>query len=208
VRHFVVLAGPPDERGFDARVAELRGLGVRPIWDPEGAFGEIGSRLPEIAQRASGFVPAPAPSAAGVPLDVGADAAPNARAELTRELSELAELRYREGGPSDEGPPYPALVDRMTRGELAFFLGADAALGGLPLRRDFYRTLDVLVAGDSELDSERVTQHYLDRYDRGALDAKVDEVLGCWRRSRRRSTDCSPRSRRACGKRDTSRDRR
>jgi hypothetical protein len=103
-----------------------------------------------------------------------------ARTILDRELSDLTLPSF--GSTADDPPedtmPYPALLDRLIRGELAFFLGAGATLGRLPMAKAFYETLRGLIQAPDELSDERVTQHFADRYGRGALDAKVHEMLG------------------------------
>lgn len=179
LKHFALLQCPADEKKFDSRVTKLRRLGIRPIWYPEGEHGEIRHRLSEIVQQAS--MSRSAVRASATTTDkIGPHNAKAARTVLEREIRDLT--RPGLGSAADEPPenamPYPALLDRLIRGELAFFLGAGAALGRLPLARAFYETLRSLIQAPDELGDERVTQHFADRYGRGALDAKVHEMLG------------------------------
>jgi hypothetical protein len=178
LKHFALLQCPADEKKFDSRVAKLRRLGIRPIWYPEGEYGEIRHRLSEIVQRASTSRSAVRASATTTGK-TGPRNVEVARTILGFELEELTlpGPRSTADEPPEETMPYPALLDRLIRGELAFFLGAGAALGRLPLARAFYETLRSLIQAPDELGDERVTQHFADRYGRGALDAKVHEML-------------------------------
>jgi len=53
--HFALLEAPKTEAGLDRRVAELRELGIRPIWfrNPDRGFGEVRQRLLDLVQRSS-----------------------------------------------------------------------------------------------------------------------------------------------------------
>lgn len=93
VKHFAVLECPADEETFDARSAELRKLGIRPIWYPNRAHGKIRPLLSEIAQRASAYRLAVANDATTAPMQVGPNAAIAARVILDDELAGLAVLR-------------------------------------------------------------------------------------------------------------------
>ena len=179
LRHFALLQCPAGEKQFDSRITKLRRLGIRPIWYPEGEYGEIRHRLSEIVRQASTSRSAVRASATTTG-EVGSRNAANARTILECELWDLTLPGF--GATADEPPedtmPYPALLDRLIRGELAFFLGGGAALGRLPLARAFYKTLRGLIQAPDELGDERVTQHFADRYGRGALDAKVYQMIG------------------------------
>lgn len=179
LKHFALLQCPVGEKQFDSRVTKLRRLGIRPIWYPEGEYGEIRHRLSEIVQQASTSRSAIRVSAMTTDKIVPRNAEV-ARAILEGELSELTIPGFgsTEDEPREDTMPYPALLDRLIRGELAFFLGAGATLGRLPMAKDFYETLRSLIQAPDELSDERVTQHFADRYTRGALDAKVHEMLG------------------------------
>jgi hypothetical protein len=179
LKHFALLQCPADEKKFDSRVTRLRRLGIRPIWYPQGQYGEVHHRLSEIVQRASTCRSTVSASA----TTMGKTRPRNAEVARTILECELGELTLPSFGstadePPEEAMPYPALLDRLIHGELAFFLGAGAALGRLPLAKAFYEMLRSLIQAPGELGDERVTQHYADRYGRGALDAKVHEMLG------------------------------
>jgi hypothetical protein len=185
LKHFAVLEYPAGERRFDARASALRKLGIRPIWYPKRAYTQIRPHLSKITQRAS-TSPLVAPDDAKGADDAATAAgkteprtATAARDILVRQLADLV-LDPPDSVPNEppeDTVPYPALLECMVRGELAFFLGAGAALGRLPMAHGFYTTLQRLVQGPSELSDERITQHYADRYGRGALDAKAQEML-------------------------------
>ena len=179
LKHFALLECPADEKRFDSRVTKLRRLGIRPIWYPEGEHGEVRHHLAAIVQQAS-TRPAVKASDRTKTDKIGSHNAKAARKILAHELADLA--LPAPGSTADEPPedpmPYPALLDRLVRGELAFFLGAGATLGRLPMAKAFYTTLRSLILAPAELSDERVTQHFIDRYGRGALDAKVHEMLG------------------------------
>jgi len=177
LKHFALLQCPVGEKQFDSRVTKLRRLGIRPIWYPEGEYGEIRHRLSEIVQQAS----TSAVRVSATTTDkIGPHNAEVARAILEGELSGLTLPGF--GSTADEPPegtmPYLALLDRLQCGKLAFFLGAGATLGRLPMAKDFYETLRSFIQAPDELSDERVTQHFADCYTRGALDAKVHEMLG------------------------------
>jgi hypothetical protein len=178
-RHFGLLECPADEALFDARITELRRLGVRPIWYSEGGYTEIRPRLSAIVQRASTARSAVADSTMRAAIEIG-DAPKPARVILDSELDDLAARDSSSGVDemSRDAIPYPVLLDRMVRGELAFFLGAGATMGRLPMAEVFYDTLRGLIQAPHELSRERVTQYFADRYGRGALDAKVQQMLG------------------------------
>jgi hypothetical protein len=72
---------------------------------------------------------------------------------LEMELGEVAmglqiQMRH-DPGPAPEDPPYLPILEKMTRGKIAFFLGSYACLGRLPLGPEFY---DDLVAKLGETD--------------------------------------------------------
>jgi hypothetical protein len=180
--HFAFLQIPESDEEFDARTDALRKMGVLPIWYRKGQFAEIEEHLADLVQGISGVRltntekadPAPPPS-----LDPGAVA-------QVLEI-ELADIEYglkQTAGDSDEPAsddvPYLAIVDKLLRGKLAFFLGAYACLGRLPLGRQFYAHL-VAQLGNQVLggmEAPRIAQHYADRYGRDALYLLVNQKLG------------------------------
>jgi hypothetical protein len=178
LKHFALLQCPAGEKRFDSRVTKLRRLGIRPIWYPEGDYEEIRHRLSEIVQQAS-TSPLAVKASATTANIIRSHDAKAARAILEGELSALAVPGS--GSPADEPSedttPYPALLDRLTRGELAFFLGAGATLGRLPMAKAFYERLRSLTQAPAKLSDERVTQYFADRYRRAALDTEVHQML-------------------------------
>jgi hypothetical protein len=181
--HFAFLQIPESDDEFDARADALRKMGVLPIWYRKGQFAEIEEHLADLVQGISGVrLPNAEKQAATMPPAVG----PEAVAQVLE--IELGDIEYglnrlaRDGQETTgDNVPYPAIVGKLLRGKLAFFLGAYACLGRLPLGRQFY---DHLLAelGESELlrgmEAPRITQHYADRYKRDALYLLVNQKLG------------------------------
>jgi hypothetical protein len=179
LKHFALLQYPADEKRFDSRVIELNELGIRPIWYSQGKYPEMRRRLSEIVQQAS-TSPADVEAKTTITHRIRRHDARAARASLERELSALTVPGS--GSTANEQPegtmPYPALLEHLKRGDLAFFLGAGATFGRLPMAREFYKTLRSLTQAPDVLSDDRVTQQFADQWNRDALDAKVREMLG------------------------------
>jgi hypothetical protein len=187
--HFALLEAPETEAALDRRVADLRALGIRPIWfrNPDGRFAEIRQRLLDLVQRSS-TRPARTPPGFNPPkrLPIGPHAASDAAVALSIELADLQDgvalenrisHDHNEPMSPEDTPPFAAIADRIAQGEVVFFLGAGALLGRLPLAREFYEQLRTLVEAPKELSNERVTQHYVDFNDRHGLDSKLRALL-------------------------------
>ena len=74
----------------------------------------------------------------------------------------------------------------MSRGKVAFFLGAYACLGRLPLGKEFYdNLLDRLGETDlsGRMEPARIAQHFADKHGRDALYLLVNQWLGTMRPS-------------------------
>lgn len=181
--HFAVLQIPETDEEFESRTGDLRRMGVRPIWYRKGEHQEIEAHLSDLvhgisairlndAERRDGPVrPAMNPEAAAHVLQM--------------ELGDLeADLRNRISRDPDPAPdhvPYLPIVEKLTRGRIAFFLGSYACLGRLPLGPAFYDDL-VAKLGETELsgrmEATRIAQHYADKYGRDALYLLVNQKLG------------------------------
>jgi len=133
--HYGFAQIPETDEKFDERVAVLRTMGVRPIWYPKGEHKEIEKFLSDLVHSVSSHrlsneslkTPQKSPK---LPVEQAIEL-------LSRELGELQiGLRLATPDYQEELPPYAAILDKMVRGRLAFFLGAGACMGRLPLRAE------------------------------------------------------------------------
>jgi hypothetical protein len=181
--HYAVLEIPETDEEFDSRNAHLRRMGVRPIWYRKGKYGEINEHLSDLVHGISAVRLDEAVKQDDYPL--AAMSPQIAERVLESGLGELARTieaqRQGESEPAPEDPPYLLILDRMTRGKIAFFLGSYACLGLLPLGPEFY---DDLVAKLNEVDLKgrmeptRIPQHFADKHGRDALYLLVNQKLG------------------------------
>jgi hypothetical protein len=103
------------------------------------------------------------------------------------EMSLAARTAQGEAQPPFDAPPYAPVADSIIRGQTAFFLGAGACLGRLPLGREFYGELITRLnprRGDASdtsayghMEPARIAQHFADKYGRDALYSEVDRQL-------------------------------
>lgn len=130
--HYAILASHYSLRRLDQRKNELLAMGVTPVWFAPGEFKQIESLLHELLERSSTepLAPPPAPPASK-PKPVDAAAA----IERLREVGPLIEPKNESVIPE---PLVRSITHALTRGKLAFFLGAYAHLEHLPLGNDFY----------------------------------------------------------------------
>lgn len=187
--HFAFQQIPGTEEKFDGRVQTLRDMGVRPIWYRQGQYEEIAGHLSDVVHGASSLaLPA---ARIEIPADVPQLTPEQASRAQTRELKELSK-RLRSATPGAgrrraEAPRYAPILDKITRGQMAFFLGSGACLGRLPLGEEFYKRLLRAFSGESggraaagqygNMEPERLAQHFADKYGRDALYSQVNEQL-------------------------------
>lgn len=193
-RHFAFQQIPETVTAFDERRLRLRKMGVRPVWYIKDRHEQILELLADVLRRVSSIrrknsIAALVPAA--MTLDQGLDA-------LSREISDVRLGHTHENSVGEKGgsifgfktvevAPYPVILDLIARGRLAFFLGAGASLGKLPLGRQFYDDLIQKFGRDSTGDDParrygampvpRVTQHFADKLGRAALDSHVKSYL-------------------------------
>ena len=186
--HFAILQIPESDEEFDSRTADLRRIGVRPIWYRKGEYREIEDHLSDLVQGISAVrlneaekhdgqtMPPMTPEMAAHVLEV--------------ELGEVAtglQIQMRlDPASAPEDPPYLPILEKMTRGKIAFFLGSYACLGRLPLGPEFYDDL-VAKLGETDMSGRmqptRIAQHYADKHGRDALYLLVNQKLGTMRPS-------------------------
>jgi hypothetical protein len=133
--HYAILAGRYSLHRWEERMRQLDQMGIRPLWFAPGRFAQIEALLREVLERSSTRSvarKAPLPEASLPAFDAGA-----------------AMQRFRNVGNLIGIPPAPEVprqvLQLITRvlldGKLAFFLGAHAHLGNLPLGKEFYERL-------------------------------------------------------------------
>ncbi len=184
--HFAILQIPESDDEFDSRTADLRRMGVRPIWYRKGEYREIEKHLSDLVQGTSAVRLHEAEKHEGPTLP---STTPEIAAHvLTMELEETAlglRVQMRDDpGPAPDEPPYLPILEKMTRGKIAFFLGSYACLGRLPLGPEFYDDLvsrlgEAVLSG--RMDPTRIAQHYADKHGRDALYLLVNQQLGTMR---------------------------
>lgn len=187
--HYAFVQIPITDEKFEERVIWLRTLGVRPIWYPEGEHQEIAKYVSDLVHELS-----------SVNL-------PNARREpppdppklALEEVSGLLSTRIEEVGTAPdhagskardyaaEAPPYAPMLDKLARGQLAFFLGAAVTMRKLPLGKEFYSDLISRLDKDAvgadatgkygDMEDARITQHFADKYGRDSLYSLVAQQL-------------------------------
>jgi hypothetical protein len=150
--HFAILQIPETDEEFEERTAALRRMGVRPIWYRLGQHEEIESHLADVVHGVSAVRLTNAQKQGAFAPPASAESTSAERA-LELEFDELAqglEPEASDAGAPEEEPPYLPIVQRIASGRVAFFLGAYACLGRLPLGADFYDDL-VAKLGESDL---------------------------------------------------------
>jgi hypothetical protein len=187
--HYAFVQIPSTDEKFEERVKALRNMGVRPIWYPKGEHNEIEKYLSDLVHALSSV---PLPQAQ---LETP-NYAPNLGIEkaswvVSHEFEELA-MAHHFAPPEvanypHETPPYVPIVDRISRGQMVFFLGAGSCMGRLPLGHEFYTKLIAQLDEDTDGDASqkkygameppRITQHFADKYGREALYSQVNQQL-------------------------------
>jgi hypothetical protein len=187
--HYAFVQIPKTDEMFEERVKALRGMGVRPIWYPEGEHQEIEKYLSDLVHELS-----------SVPLAKAKIEKPEKEPQFTAEQaswhlsSEIGELgmmldiggRHLLEYPA-EAPPYTPILDKIQRGQMTFFLGAAVTMGKLPLGNEFYSDLMAQFDRDAvgsdpagkygDMEASKITQHFADKYGRDALYSRVAHQL-------------------------------
>jgi hypothetical protein len=180
--HFAFVQIPEIDKEFDERVDELGKMGVRPIWYEKGEHHQIEKHLSDLVHDTSSLS---LPQARRKTENTQRLTLEQARGLLSCELSEV-EMGLGFAPPEVKNykmeiPPYAVMVDKMMRGQMAFFLGAGACMGKLPLGRQFYKDLIREFDEDSEkygnMDEPRIAQHFADKHGRDVLYSKVSDQL-------------------------------
>jgi len=187
--HYAFMQIPDADEKFEERVRALRNMGVRPIWYPEGEHQEIENYLADLVHELSSV---PLPNARREPPPNQPKLTPEqASGLLSIEIGEVGMWLEHVGKEvrdyPAEAPPYAPLVDKLARGQMAFFLGAAVTMGKLPLGKQFYfdlmRQFDKGAVGVDparkygDMEAPRITQHFADKYGRDALYSLVAQQL-------------------------------
>ena len=187
--HYAFAQIPETDEKFDERVMALRTMGVRPIWYPKGEHKEIEKFLSDLVHAVSSHrlpndllkTPQKSPKLQ-VEQAIGLLSCEIGELQMALRLAPSEVRNYPE-----ETPTYAAILDKITRGRLAFFLGSGACMGRLPLGPEFYRDLIAQFSDESDRDDAadkygnmeppRITQHFADKYDRETLYSQVNQRL-------------------------------
>jgi hypothetical protein len=181
--HFAILQIPDSDEEFDSRTADLRRMGVRPIWFRKNVFAEIEDHLSDLvhgiaAVRLKEVEKHDRPTAPQSDLETAVQVL---ETELADVENTLRLQTSQDAGPAPGDPPYLPMLEKMTRGKMAFFLGSYACLGRLPLGPEFYEDL-IAKLGEREMsgrmENVRIAQHYADKHGRDALYMLVGQKLG------------------------------
>jgi hypothetical protein len=134
--HYAILAGHYCLHRWEEREKQLDQMGIRPLWFAPKQFTRIESLLREVLERSS----TRELSRAAPPLADATSPGANSAAIIQR-FRDMGALIG--GGPAPDKPnPVLQLITRaLLDGKLAFFLGAHAHLGNLPLGNEFYKQL-------------------------------------------------------------------
>src|SRR5262249_51134934 len=134
--HYAILAGHYSLHRWEERERQLDQMGIRPLWFAPGRFTQIESLLREVLERSSTRQlsrVAPSLSDANAP---GAN--PTAITQRFRDMGALIGARP---APDKSNHVLQLITRTLLDGKLAFFLGAHAHLGNLPLGNEFYEQL-------------------------------------------------------------------
>ena len=134
--HYAILAGHYSLPRWEEMERRLDQMGIRPLWFAPGRFTQIESLLRELLERSSTRQlsrVAPPLSEATAP---GAN--PTAIIQRFRDLGTLVGARP---APDKSNHVLQLITRALLDGKLAFFLGAHAHLGNLPLGNEFYERL-------------------------------------------------------------------
>jgi len=180
VVHFAVVQAPPQKRKFDDCARKMRKLGIRPIWYPEKKHECIGNLMAELLENVSSVPINLKRPAQKLPRKSSDKLHESARRLLNLEIKKLRERSKDENSAAldQNKPPYTPMLDRMARGNIAFFLGAGACMGRLPLGHAFYQHfIDKFGASSDELPPSRLAQHFADQYGRDTLYTQIGNII-------------------------------
>lgn len=180
IAHFAILQAPAREEEFRAREKTLRRAGIVPLWYPEGRHERIQSLLGQVLDGMSSYRLGARRARDESEARSPAEPYRVARRVLELELRDLAEgvdAGWAEEA-GQETPGYTSLIDRIAKGRMAFFLGAGACMGRLPLGRAFYEDLARRLGSDAAgLHPVDIAQHFTDLNDRDALYTQVGDII-------------------------------
>jgi hypothetical protein len=166
--HFAVVASHYLASKLAERRAALSACGIAPIWFPPGEFGRIREILRELVNRVSTRELAPAgPKTYNSPS--GVEAAEKFRAVTATPVS---------SAPTSLGIPTDRIARAIVEGRIAFFLGAYAHLGNLPLGNNFYSHLaEKFGAPAPPGDRAAIARYILDHFGSRALWGEIKTIL-------------------------------
>jgi hypothetical protein len=134
--HYAILAGHYSLHRWEKRDEQLDQMGIRPLWFAPGQFGQIKSLLREVLERSSTrqlHTVAPRLSDANAPR-------PD-RTTITQHFRDMGALIGARPAPDKPNHVLQLITRALLDGKLAFFLGAYAHLGNLPLGNESYERL-------------------------------------------------------------------
>ena len=135
--HYAILAGHYSRNRWEERDQQLDQMGVRPLWYAPEEYGEIEALLREVLERSSTKLIYRPPKDVSDPKE--------AAAETDRVVQNFSDLGRQVLSDPLANKPDHLLLQMINRsllsGKLAFFLGAHAHLGNLPLGDEFYQML-------------------------------------------------------------------
>lgn len=132
--HYAILAAHYSLPRWEARDKELDQMGIRPLWYTPGEYSKIEALLREMLERSSTRTikrPVVRPATAHQPP-------PDA---VSQHFLEVGKLIGKEPSPDVPLQTLELITRSLLDGKLAFFLGAYANLGNLPLGNEFYADL-------------------------------------------------------------------